>query len=160
MKCPYCHFIEDRVLETRVQKDGEVIRRRRECLKCKSRFSTQEALMPFYPLIIKKDGRRELFDREKILKGIHAACQKRPISLAQIEQVVEKISKWTQELGEKEVESKKVGSKVMIEIKRLDSVAYVRFASVYRTFTDVNDFLEKLEDENFQLSDENKEINV
>ncbi|MAE73382.1 MAG: transcriptional regulator NrdR [Bdellovibrionaceae bacterium] len=144
MKCPHCQHLDHRVLETRVQKDGE-IRRRRECLNCKGRFSTAEMLLLNEPYIIKKDGRREPFDRDKLKRGIQLACQKRPVSLAQIEHIVEKIAKWTIQLNRKEVRSELIGQALMQELKRLDDVAYIRFASVYRTFRDVNEFVEALE---------------
>ncbi|MCK6597305.1 MAG: transcriptional regulator NrdR [Bdellovibrionaceae bacterium] len=145
MKCPYCGHNDDRVLDTRVQKDGS-IRRRRECLECKARFSTVETLMLNFPLIIKKDGRRENYSKEKILKGLQAACQKRPVSLSQLESVVERISAWIINRGENEISSRIIGKKVMAELKQLDDVAYVRFSSVYRTFKDVQEFVETLED--------------
>lgn len=154
MRCPYCGKDEDRVLDTRIQKEGEVIKRRRECLHCKGRFSTIETLMVQYPFIIKKDGRREPFCREKLLHGIQAACQKRPISLAQMETVVEVVTQWVLGRIEKEIQSHAVGHKVMLELRKLDNVAYVRFASVYRTFKDVQEFVETLEDD----SAETKEI--
>ena len=147
MKCPYCGYNEDRVLDTREQKDGDLIRRRRECLQCKSRFTTVEMLSVSFPLVIKKDGRREPFSKEKILKGIQAACQKRPISLGQIEAVVEKIANWTLQAGEKEIPAAMLGHKVMLELRNMDDVAYIRFASVYRTFKDVQEFVETLEDQ-------------
>ena len=147
MRCPYCAHNEDRVLDTREQKDGDIIRRRRECLKCKSRFSTVEILSVSFPLIIKKDGRREPFSKEKILKGLQASCQKRPISLNKIEDIVEKISNWVLHSGEKEIPSSHIGHKVMYELRLLDDVAYIRFASVYRTFKDVQEFVETLEDQ-------------
>lgn len=147
MKCPYCGHSEDRVLDTREQKEGEVIRRRRECLNCKSRFSTVELLSLSYPYVVKKDGRREPFSKEKILKGVQAACQKRPVSLAQLEGIVERISNWALARGEKEISASVIGQKVMRELRTLDDVAYVRFASVYRTFQDVQEFVETLEDE-------------
>lgn len=149
MKCPNCGYNEDRVLDTREQREGQAIRRRRECLKCKTRFSTTEVLNVCYPLIIKKDGRREPFTKDKIFKGLQAACQKRTISLAQIEGIVEKIANWIVQRGEKEIPSKLVGKKVMIELRKLDDVAYIRFASVYRNFQDVQEFVETLEDEEF-----------
>lgn len=145
MKCPFCGHADDRVLDTRVQKDGS-IRRRRECLECKARFSTVETIMLAYPFIVKKDGRREPYSKEKILKGLQAACQKRPVSLAQIDAVVERISAWVINRGESEVSSRLIGKKVMAELKQLDDVAYIRFASVYRTFKDVQEFVETLED--------------
>lgn len=144
MKCPFCGHSEDKVLDTRVQKDGG-IRRRRECLSCKSRYSTLETVMLSYPYIIKKDGRREPYNKEKLLRGIQASCQKRPVSLQQLENVVERISAWLVTRGEGEVASKVIGRRVMAELKQLDDVAYVRFASVYRTFKDVQEFVEKLE---------------
>lgn len=144
MKCPFCSHSEDKVLDTRVQKDGG-IRRRRECLSCKSRYSTHETVMLSYPFIIKKDGRREPYNKEKLIRGMQASCQKRPVSLAQIEASVERISSWLITRGEGEVASKIIGRRVMAELKQLDDVAYVRFASVYRTFKDVQEFVEKLE---------------
>lgn len=145
MKCPYCGHKEDKVLDTRVQKDGS-IRRRRECLNCQARYSTLETLMFNFPMVVKKDGRREAFSKEKILKGIQASCQKRPVSLTQIESVVDKISAWVIQRGDNEISSRIVGKKVMAELKQLDDVAYIRFASVYRTFKDVQEFVETLED--------------
>lgn len=146
MKCPFCGHSEDKVLDTRVQKDGG-IRRRRECLSCKSRYSTQETVMLSYPFIIKKDGRREPFNKEKLIRGMQASCQKRPVSLAQVEAAVERIASWLITRGEGEVASKIIGRRVMAELRQLDDVAYVRFASVYRTFKDVQEFVEKLEDD-------------
>ncbi|MFN7729598.1 MAG: transcriptional regulator NrdR [Bdellovibrio sp.] len=146
MKCPYCGHSEDRVLDTREQKEGETIRRRRECLNCRSRFSTVETLSLAFPFVVKKDGRREPYSKEKVLKGLQAACQKRPISLAQLEAVVERISNWTMARGEKEISASMVGQKIMRELRILDDVAYVRFASVYRNFQDVQEFVETLEE--------------
>ena len=147
VKCPYCGHNEDRVLDTREQKEGELIRRRRECLSCKSRFSTVESLSLSFPFIIKKDGRREPFSKEKILKGLQAACQKRPISLGQLENTVDRIATWVINRGEKEIPSRLIGQKLMMELRVLDDVAYIRFASVYRTFKDVQEFVETLEDQ-------------
>jgi len=144
MKCPFCGHLEDRVLETREQKDGLLIRRRRECLKCRSRFTTTEALLLAYPLIIKKDGRREEFSKEKVLKGLQAACQKRPIALAQMDNMVESVAKWALSLPEKEISSQLVGERVMTYLRSIDDVAYVRFASVYKTFKDVHEFVQTL----------------
>lgn len=146
MKCPFCGHQDDRVLDTRVQKDG-AIRRRRECLSCRARFSTLETLMLNYPMIIKKDGRREPFSKEKIFRGLQAACQKRPVSQTSIESIVEKIASWTINRSESEISSHLIGQKVMTELKKIDGVAYVRFASVYRTFKDVQEFVETLEDD-------------
>ncbi|MFN3696981.1 MAG: transcriptional regulator NrdR [Pseudobdellovibrio sp.] len=144
MKCPFCAHSEDKVLDTRVQKDGG-IRRRRECLSCKSRYSTLETVVLSYPFVIKKDGRREPYSKEKLLKGLQAACQKRPVSASQLEAVVERISSWVITRGESEISAKLIGRRIMAELKQLDDVAYVRFASVYKAFKDVQDFVEKLE---------------
>ena len=145
MRCPFCGFADDRVLETRELRDGEGIRRRRECLSCKARFSTLEVLQVNYPLIVKKDGRRENFSKEKLQKGLQAACQKRPIPSSQIESLVNHISNWVLTRGEKEISSQLVGQKVMLELKNTDDVAYVRFASVYRSFQDVQEFVSSLD---------------
>jgi transcriptional repressor NrdR len=154
MKCPYCGHNEDRVLDTREQKEGEMIRRRRECIECKSRFSTVETLNLNFPLIIKKDGRREPFNKEKILKGLQAACQKRPVSLGTLDASVDRISTWVLNRSEKEISSRLIGQRVMLELRLLDDVAYIRFASVYRTFKDVQEFVETLEDqESFEVYD-------
>ena len=146
MKCPYCNCDNDRVLDTRVQKDSS-IRRRRECLECKVRFSTVETLIVHFPMIVKKDGRRELFCKEKILKGLKAATQKRMVSLEQLESIVEKIATWVLGRSETEILSQMVGQRVMSELRKLDDVAYIRFASVYRSFRDVQEFVETLEEE-------------
>lgn len=145
MKCPYCGSENDRVLDTRVQKDGS-IRRRRECLQCKSRLTTVETLVLSYPFVVKKDGRREAFSRDKILRGLQAACQKRPVSLLTLEVIVDRISRWVMSSGDNEVPAAAIGKVVMAELKRLDDVAYIRFASVYRTFKDVQEFVETLDD--------------
>jgi transcriptional repressor NrdR len=147
MKCPFCGHLEDRVLDTRVGKDGDSIRRRRECLECHSRFTTSENLLQVFPFIVKKDGRREPFSKEKVLKGIQAACQKRPVSLAQMEQIVDRVAKWVLSRTEREVTSESVGQKVVRELRLIDDVAYVRFASVYQTFKDVDEFVSRLEGE-------------
>lgn len=144
MRCPTCGHSDDRVLESREQKDG-TIRRRRECLACKFRFSTQETLLLSYPFVIKKDGRTEPFSKEKIFKGIQAACQKRPVSLQQMESLVEKVAAKVAAHVEKEVPSTEIGQFVMGELHKVDNVAYVRFASVYRNFKDVQEFVESLE---------------
>jgi transcriptional repressor NrdR len=145
MKCPYCAHSEDRVLDTRVGREGDTIRRRRECLKCHGRYTTIEALLQVYPLIIKKDGRREPFNKEKVLKGIQAACQKRAVSLSQMEQIVERVAKWVLSRPEREVTSQDIGQKVIKELRLMDDVAYVRFASVYQTFKDVDEFVSRLD---------------
>jgi transcriptional repressor NrdR len=146
MKCPFCGHQDDRVLDTRIHRDGAQIKRRRECLQCKGRYSTAENIVEVLPLIIKKDGRRETYAKEKVFKGIQAACQKRPIALAEIENMVERITSWAAGLQDKEIPSVELGSQVMKELQALDDVAYVRFASVYRTFKDVNEFVTGLKD--------------
>jgi transcriptional repressor NrdR len=156
MKCPFCGHLEDRVLETREQKDGLIIRRRRECLKCRSRFTTTEGLLLSYPLVVKKDGRREDFSKEKILKGLQAACQKRPIALAQMDNIVDSIAKWALSLPEKEISSQLVGEKVMNCLKSIDDVAYVRFASVYKTFKDVHEFVQTLNPQDMTLQNQSR----
>ncbi len=144
MQCPYCGSKDTRVLETRVSKTGHAIKRRRECLNCKSRLTTHEVLELEYPMIFKKDGRRERFSKDKLLSGIMAACQKRPIAQSQIEAVVDSISNKLLQRGEKEILSELIGRYVMYDLKKLDQVAYVRFASVYMTFKEVNEFVENI----------------
>ena len=144
MKCPFCGHVESRVVDSRISRDAESIRRRRECLKCKKRFTTSERGEETLPLIIKKDGRREPFDRQKIFSGLKKACEKRPISTGTIEAVTDRIEKRIQEMGETEIESRVVGEEVMRELHQLDQVAYVRFASVYREFKDIEQFMDEL----------------
>lgn len=144
MKCPFCSHIEDKVIDSRLSQEGDVTRRRRECLKCGKRFTTYERVEEALPLVIKKDGRRELFDRTKILNGILRACEKRPVGIETIEKAVDKIEKGLLETGEREIQSSSIGGKVMEELKTLDEVAYVRFASVYREFRDINEFMKEL----------------
>lgn len=146
MKCPYCGHDEDRVLDTRAQKDGEGIRRRRECLRCVGRFTTVETILHAFPHIIKKDGRREPFSKDKVSRGIRLACQKRPVSLEQVEQIVDRVAKWVSSRAEREIASDAIGQKVIKELRQLDNVAYVRFASVYKNFKDVQEFMEALEE--------------
>ena len=146
MKCPDCSDMENKVVDSRLNKEGTVIRRRRECLSCSERFTTHEKLERSLPLLIKKDGRREEFDRDKIIHGVQKACQKRPVSIKDIEDLVDRVEQYVQELGEKEVSAVKVGEKVISEIYNLDDVAYVRFASVYRSFKDVNEFMVELKE--------------
>ena len=144
MKCPFCDELEDKVVDSRMAKEGEVIRRRRECLGCKRRYTTYERVEEILPMVVKKDGRRESFDRTKILAGLKKACEKRPISTATIEAVTDRIEKHIQEMGETEIESRIVGEELMKELHQLDQVAYVRFASVYREFKDIDQFMEEL----------------
>ncbi|MDD5171317.1 MAG: transcriptional regulator NrdR [Syntrophales bacterium] len=146
MKCPFCANGENRVIDSRISKDGSAIRRRRECLACEKRFTTYEFVEEVLPVVVKKDGRREPFDRLKIIAGIKKACEKRPISMDAIETMVENVEQACQEYQGKEIPSSLVGEKVMKELQRLDGVAYVRFASVYRQFRDVGEFLEELKD--------------
>jgi transcriptional repressor NrdR len=141
MKCPFCGDLEDKVIDSRISKDGYSIRRRRECISCKKRFTTHEKIEETLPSIIKKDGRRELFDRDKILVGMKKACQKRPISTDAIEAAVDKIEREIQERGLKEIKSAEIGERIMQELHALDEVAYVRFASVYRSFKDISEFM-------------------
>lgn len=144
MKCPFCDDVEDKVVDSRMAKEGELIRRRRECLGCKRRFTTYERVDEILPVVVKKDGRREAFDRAKILSGLKKACEKRPISTATIEAVADRIEKHIQEMGETEIESRIVGEELMKELHQLDQVAYVRFASVYREFKDIDQFMDEL----------------
>ena len=146
MKCPYCSKIENKVIDSRLSKDARTIRRRRECLDCARRFTTYERLEEILPMVVKKDGRREPFNREKIIAGIKMSCQKRPVSVTKIEDFVDSLEVYFQELGKKEVESKEVGERVISSLKDWDEVAYVRFASVYRQFKDINEFMNELED--------------
>jgi transcriptional repressor NrdR len=146
MKCPYCNKIDNKVIDSRLSKDGRTIRRRRECLDCERRFTTYERLEEILPMVIKKDGRRESFNRDKIIEGIKKSCQKRPVSITKIEEFVDSLEVYFQELGKKEVESKEVGERVISNLKDWDEVAYVRFASVYRQFKDINEFMAELED--------------
>ena len=144
MKCPFCDELEDKVVDSRMAKEGEVIRRRRECLGCKRRYTTYERVEEILPVVVKKDGRRESFDRNKILVGLKKACEKRPISIGTIEVVTDRIEKRVQEMGETEIASRVVGEEVMKELHQLDQVAYVRFASVYREFKDIDQFMDEL----------------
>jgi transcriptional repressor NrdR len=144
VKCPFCDDLEDKVVDSRMAKEGELIRRRRECLSCKRRYTTYERIEESLPMVVKKDGRREPFDRAKILSGLKKACEKRPISVATIEAVTDRIEKRIQEMGETEIPSRAVGEEIMKELHNLDQVAYVRFASVYREFKDIDQFMDEL----------------
>jgi transcriptional repressor NrdR len=145
MKCPYCTKIDNKVIDSRLSKDGRMIRRRRECLECGRRFTTYEKLEDVLPMVVKKDGRREPFNRDKILSGIRKACQKLPVSMTDIEEFVDFLELYFQELGKKEIDSSEVGERVIKKLKEWDEVAYVRFASVYRQFKDINEFMAELE---------------
>ena len=144
MKGPFCGEIDNTVIDSRLSKDGDVIRRRRECLVCSRRFTTYEHIEEIPVMLIKKDGRREAFSREKLRSGIQKACQKRNISINIIDKFLDELERDLRETGEKEIPSHKIGEKVMAKLHEIDDVAYVRFASVYREFKDVNDFVSEL----------------
>src|SRR4051812_7668240 len=144
MRCPFCQDPENKVLDSRESHEGAVIRRRRECLQCKRRFTTYERVEELNPLIVKKDGRRESYDREKVLAGLKKATEKRPVSMDQLDQVASALEARLQELGEKEVPSSFIGEELMKRLPGVDPVAYVRFASVYRSFEDVTEFMREL----------------
>ncbi|HAY39188.1 MAG TPA: transcriptional regulator NrdR [Desulfobacteraceae bacterium] len=144
MKCPFCGEIDNKVIDSRLSKDGAVIRRRRECILCSRRFTTYEHIEEIPVMIVKKDGRREIFSREKVRSGLQKACQKRNISMNVIEEFLDELERDLRETGEKEISSNKIGEKVMAKLHEIDDVAYVRFASVYREFKDVNDFVSEL----------------
>ncbi len=146
MKCPFCGHLGDKVVDSRESKDGEVIRRRRECLDCGRRFTSYERIDEIPYMVIKKDGTRERFERQKLIAGLLKACEKRPVSIAAIEGVADKVESMLQERPEKEMSTDEVGRLVMDELRRLDKVAYVRFASVYRHFRDIGEFMTELED--------------
>ena len=146
MRCPYCSQINNRVIDSRLSKDGRMIRRRRECLECGRRFTTYEKLEEMLPMVVKRDGRREPFSREKIISGIRKACQKRPISMTQIEEFVDSLESYFQDQGRKEIDSTEIGERVIQTLRQWDEVAYVRFASVYRQFKDISEFMTELEE--------------
>ncbi|MBW2108116.1 MAG: transcriptional repressor NrdR [Deltaproteobacteria bacterium] len=146
MKCPYCGEMDNKVVDSRMTKEGNTIRRRRECLGCGERFTTYERVEQLPLVLIKKDGRREAFDRTKVLVGIQKACEKRNISMNTLEAFVDDLERELQEIGEKEIPSNVVGERVMNKLHELDDVAYVRFASVYREFKDINDFMSELKE--------------
>jgi transcriptional repressor NrdR len=146
VKCPFCGFQEDKVVDSRSSKNGLAIRRRRECLQCAKRFTTYEQVEELLPVVVKKDNRREPFDRFKIISGMRKACEKRPVSTDMLERAVDEIEKALQNKMEKEVASTAVGELVMKKLAELDEVAYVRFASVYRQFKDLNAFMDEVKD--------------
>ncbi len=146
MKCPFCSHDDTRVVDSRLGKEGNNIRRRRECVDCERRFTTYERVEESLPLVVKKDGRRETFDRQKIISGIQRACEKRPVSIATIEKVVDQMEVTLQESGEKEIDASRIGEAIMAALQSIDEVAYVRFASVYRQFRDINEFMSELKD--------------
>ncbi|GMV41491.1 MAG: transcriptional repressor NrdR [Myxococcales bacterium] len=144
MRCPYCKHTENRVLDSRLSKEQTAIRRRRECEGCGSRFTTYERIEDIAPQVVKKDGTREPFDRLKVVRGVQRACEKRPVSMAAIEQFVDALEQRLQERFEREVPSRVIGEEVMGFLRQADQVAYVRFASVYRSFKDIGDFVDEL----------------
>lgn len=144
MNCPFCSHVDTRVVDSRLGREGNNIRRRRECEKCSKRFTTYERVEEMLPLVVKKDGRRETFDRQKIVAGMQRACEKRPVSIAAIEQFVDRLEQSLQESGDKEIPSNRIGEAVMAALHEIDQVAYVRFASVYREFRDINEFMSEL----------------
>jgi transcriptional repressor NrdR len=144
MKCPFCGEIDNKVIDSRLSKDGNAIRRRRECIVCTRRFTTYEHIEEVTVMLIKKDGRREVFSRDKVRTGIKKACEKRNISVHVIDQFLDELERDLRETGEKEIPSHQLGEKIMLKLHELDDVAYVRFASVYREFKDVNDFVAEL----------------
>jgi len=146
MKCPYCGHIEDRVVDSRPSGDGEAIRRRRECESCGKRFTSYERVEEVMPMVVKKDGRREPFDRMKVFSGLKKACEKRPISMDTLEDVTSEIERALNEGHEKEMPAEAIGEEIMRRLHELDQVAYVRFASVYRDFKDINEFMSELTD--------------
>jgi len=146
MKCPFCGFKEDKVVDSRATAEESAIRRRRECLKCGKRFTTYEYVEDISLLVIKKDGRREAFDRKKVLAGIIRACEKRPVSVEKMEELVSQVERAIQKKSDREVLASKIGELVMEKLKLIDDVAYVRFASVYRQFKDVGQFMVELKD--------------
>ncbi len=156
MKCPSCNNSDTKVLDTRISKDGRAIRRRRECNDCQQRFTTHERIEEFQPLVIKKDGRREAYNRIKVIDGILKACEKRPVSIEQIEAFVMDFEREAQDNWIREIPTRVIGEKIMEFLKTVDQVAYVRFASVYKQFKDLHEFMQQLE----ELLNQKKNINT
>jgi transcriptional repressor NrdR len=146
MKCPFCGHQHDKVVDSRESKEGESIRRRRQCLDCKRRFTSYERIDEIPYMVVKKDGRRERFDRQKVLAGLLKACEKRPVSMVQLENIADRSEVMVQDSSEREVSTQTIGEMIMNELKNLDKVAYVRFASVYLDFKDVQEFMSELKD--------------
>ncbi|MDQ3714019.1 MAG: transcriptional regulator NrdR [Acidobacteriota bacterium] len=144
MKCPFCGFLEDKVVDSREAKDGDAIRRRRECLQCSRRFTSYERIDEIPYMVVKKDGKREIFERNKIMAGLLRACEKRPISSSQLESIVDSVEKFVQDSTDRELPTSEMGKIIMRRLKELDKVAYVRFASVYLEFEDVSEFMTEL----------------
>jgi len=145
MKCPFCENPDTKVIDSRPTEEGQAVRRRRECDRCNKRFTTYEKIEQMLLMVVKKDGRREAFDRDKILSGIVKACEKRPVPMAELEKVVDDIERGLNNTMEKEIESNFIGELIMEHLRKIDEVAYVRFASVYRQFTDANTFVAEIE---------------
>src|SRR3989449_1601385 len=146
MKCPYCGHLGDKVVDSRESKEGEVIRRRRECLECAKRFTSYERIDEIPYMVVKKDGTRERFERQKLIAGLLKACEKRPVSVAALEAIADRVESTLQDRAEREMSTTDIGAFVMEELKKLDKVAYVRFASVYRHFRDIGEFMSELKD--------------
>ncbi len=146
MKCPFCSNIEDKVVDSRETRESESIRRRRECLKCGRRFTTYERIDEIPYMVVKKDGRRERFDRQKVLAGLLRACEKRPVAMEELESVVDEVESYVANSDTRERRSEEVGEQIMASLRKLDKVAYVRFASVYLDFKDVKEFMDELKD--------------
>ena len=146
MKCPFCGHLHDKVVDSRESKEGDAIRRRRQCLECQRRFTSYERIDEIPYMVVKKDGRRERFDRQKVLAGVLKACEKRPVSMIQLEMIADKAETMVQESSEREISTTTLGEMIMSELKNLDKVAYVRFASVYLDFKDVQEFMSELKD--------------
>ena len=144
MKCPFCGILEDKVVDSRESREGDVIRRRRECIKCSRRFTSYERIDEIPYMVVKKDGRREPFDRQKLMNGLMKACEKRPVSPSKLEAIVNAVEKFVQESRERERPAQKIGEMIMRKLKEVDKVAYVRFASVYLEFKDVAEFMNEL----------------
>ncbi len=144
MHCPFCHYEESKVIDTRPTEEGSAIRRRRECIQCKNRFTTYEKVEEIPLIVVKKDGTRESFNRNKVLNGVIRACEKRPVTLDQIENLVDQVETKLNNTLDKEVQSKEIGEMIMTALKEIDEVSYVRFASVYRQFKDINTFIDEL----------------
>ena len=158
MKCPFCGFENDKVVDSRESKEGGSIRRRRECMKCEKRFTTYERIDEIPYMVVKKDGRREKFERKKVLDGLIRACQKRPISIGQMEQIVNHVEQFVVDSPERERTVNEVGELIMASLKQIDKVAYIRFASVYRDFKDVSEFQSELEQLHAPKEDKQKPV--
>jgi transcriptional repressor NrdR len=146
MRCPFCGHLQDKVVDSRESKEGDAIRRRRQCLECKRRFTSYERIDEIPYMVVKKDGRRERFDRQKVLAGLLKACEKRPVSMIQLEAIADKAEVMVQDSSEREVTTTSLGEMIMNDLKNLDKVAYVRFASVYLDFKDVQEFMSELKE--------------